>query len=576
MIVKNMEDPGLIRMMLHQGSRNNKIAALLINNGISELRRHKFTLQFLQIFHKSLHGKGPQSWKQAFIKKSTRPIIKEIESIAHAKEHGSEIFVKQTHNSLMNIFKHLNIQAISKAEENINNSGINISFEHSKLQPFLEKFELPATLRSYIGEDENADNDKVQIGKLFDRVSFPVLASSLLGAAAFISTTVQHSNRKFVDYFSEESKMEKPKKRMLWLTDTFTDQNGIAISLNRYREEIIANDLPIDFLICHESLESGKNLIVTRPIGTFDIPIYKEQNIRVPNIMEIHEIFRDGDYDSIMCSTEFLMGAVGLYLKKAFNVKANFFMHTDWLEFTKQTLDFTAQIQSRLKRFLRLFYKGFDGLFVLNSDHKKWMSGSKMNIPAEKITVIKHWVDPIFTVKDNKTSNDEKIILYVGRLSEEKGLLDFTYIMNCLQEENINAKAMFVGRGPLKDELKELLPDAIFVDWVKQEQLPDIYNKADLLLFPSRFDTFGRVVLEAISCGCPVAAYNQKGPKDIIENKISGILSKNKYTIAEDIAELFNSSSYYESMKVEAVKRSKLFRKEEIINKLLNKCDLLS
>jgi glycosyltransferase involved in cell wall biosynthesis len=60
--------------------------------------------------------------------------------------------------------------------------------------------------------------------------------------------------------------------------------------------------------------------------------------------------------------------------------------------------------------------------------------------------------------------------------------------------------------------------------WVDRERLPDIYSSADLLVFPSRFDTFGCTVLEAMSCGLPVAAFRTKGPRDLIQDTVNGIL----------------------------------------------------
>lgn len=582
MIVKNMEDPGLIRILLHKGTYGEKAAGLLINNGIAELRRHKFTLQFLKSFHNALHGKGPHFWAQTFVKKSAKPMIHEIENIAKSKSKSPEIYVQNTEKSLQKIFTILNRQAFNRSSENIKKLSLNNNSQEIKLQDILEKIEIPATFRSYIeeGEESAGKKDSIDIGRLFDRLPFPILASSIIAGSNFISSKVLNSNREYLDHFSEISGMGRRTKKMLWLTDTFTDKNGIAISLNNYRNEIISKNLPIDFLVCHETLKSDDHLIVTKPVGTFNAPMYKEQAIRIPNIVEIHEIFKSGNYDRIICSTELLMGVAGLYLKSCFNVKTYFFIHTDWLEFSKQTLELSGQVQNRLKRFSRQFYRSFDKLFVLNNDHKKWLTGNEMLISENKIITTKHWVSPIFTKSTNseitiRRTPDEKIILYVGRLSKEKGLLDFPYIIDRLKEDFINYRAVFVGRGPLKNELEREIPDALFIDWIEQSQLPQIYSQADFFIFPSKFDTFGRVVLESMSCGCPVAAYNEKGPKDIIEHGINGILASNKYDLAEEICQTMESHGLYQRMKIESVKRSQYFSKDTIIDNFLRETDLM-
>jgi glycosyltransferase involved in cell wall biosynthesis len=589
MIVNYMDDPGLIRMLLHQGDKSEKMLGFLITNGIGELRRHKFTLQFLKTFHNALHGKGPDFWTQAFIKKSARPMLQEIETIAKSRSLETNLYVAQTKKSIKSIYSQLSTQAMAKAAENIMEMNRESQLDQLKLQDLLEKIELPASIRTIFGDadpfisQEGEKKNNLNMGRLFDRLPFPVLASSIIAGVNFTSTKVLHDNRHFLNHFARENEIRTAPGRMLWLTDTFVDKNGIAISLNNYREEVCKRDLPIDFLVCHETLDPDDHLIVTKPIGTFPIPMYKEQSIRIPNIMDIHDIFRDGNYDRIICSTELMMGAVGLYLKKCFNVEAYFFLHTDWLEFAQTTLELSTQIVHRLMRFSREFYQQFDKLFVLNSDHAQWLAGPKMNIKAENISLIKHWVNPDFTVKKeasgkryiNKRVN-EKILLFVGRLSEEKGIFDFPYIVDKVKKTVGPCKVVFVGRGPAKDKLVTLMPEAIFLDWIEQEELPQIYNMADFLIFPSRFDTFGRVVLEALSCGCPVAAYNEKGPKDIIEDGISGVLREDKQGLAEELCRILSDDDLFQSMKGEAVNRSSLFGKENILGHFLEQTGLIT
>lgn len=115
-------------------------------------------------------------------------------------------------------------------------------------------------------------------------------------------------------------------------------------------------------------------------------------------------------------------------------------------------------------------------------------------------------------------------LLYVGRLSEEKGVYDLPEILKSVKNMGIKVELTIIGDGPSQAVLAQELPSANFISWLSQEQLAPHYGEADLLLFPSRFDTFGCVVLEAMSCGCPVLAYNCKGPKDIIEHGIHGYL----------------------------------------------------
>ncbi|MBN2655568.1 MAG: glycosyltransferase [Spirochaetales bacterium] len=580
-IVTQMEDPGLIRMMLHQGTKNEKLLAFLITNGINELRRHKFTMQFLKTFHKSLHGVGPEKWKKSFVKKSTKPLLGEIENIARAKKLDTEIYVRETRHTLDHLFNRLTKQIISRGGENISELSRKNQIGEIKLQEFLEKIELPASLRHLFGEEAESKAGTINAGKIFDRLSFPALASFIIGAVNFTSTKVLHDNRPFLDHFARENGLKTPAKRMLWLTDTFTDKNGIAISLNNYYDEVCRRNLPVDFLVCHETLESAGHLIVTRPLGSFPIPLYKEQSIRIPDIMAIQDIFKKGDYDRIICSTELLMGAAGIYLKQSFNVQAFFFLHTDWLEFASAKLELDEQNLNRLTRFARSFYQSFDKLIVLNRDHADWLAGPKMNIPREKIFATRHWLNKDFTRGLEETDSpcyirkkNEKVLLFVGRLSEEKGLLDFPEIATVVADQAGPVKVIFCGSGPARAKMETLLPDALFIDWVDQSELGSVYASADFLVFPSRFDTFGRVVLEALYCGCPVAAYNEKGPKDIVEDGVSGILRNNRYDLAEAIAAVLKDEVAHRQMRNEAIKRSAQFDSEKILKQFLGNTGL--
>lgn len=588
MIVKNMEDPGLVRMMTHQGTRNEKLLGFIITNGIGELRRHKFTMQFLKTFHKAIQGKEPDFWTQTFVKKSTRPLLSEIENIARSRKKGTDVYVKETKDSLRSLFTQLSRQAIFKGVGNLKELNKDKKIEQLKLQDLLEKIELPANLRTIFGEDFGVVNDhnsmkdkSINVGGLFDRLSFPLLASSIIGLVNFTSTLVLHDNRHFLDHFARENGMKTPPKRMLWLTDTFDDKNGIAISLKNYHDEICKKNLPIDILVCHESLESSNHLIVSKPLGSFPIPLYREQSIRIPDIMDIHEIFKEGNYDRVICSTELLMGGVGLYLKKCFNVEAYFFLHTDWLEFALKTLELSGQVRTRLTRFLRMFYRNFDKLITLNSDHAAWLTGPKMNISPEKVTTTKHWLNSEFSSGDKigghkyiQKNKDEKILLFVGRISKEKGISDFPEIYKIISEKCGPCKVVFVGRGPAKEELSSLMPEAVFIDWVEQNELASLYSMGDFLIFPSRFDTFGRVVLEALSCGCPVAAYSEKGPADILVDGVSGVLRSCRVELALEVSRILNDEHLHLRMRREALKRSEAFNSDNIIEYFLEQTGL--
>lgn len=109
------------------------------------------------------------------------------------------------------------------------------------------------------------------------------------------------------------------------------------------------------------------------------------------------------------------------------------------------------------------------------------------------------------------------VMLYVGRLAVEKGLPDF------LSLDRPGAK-LVVGDGPARASLERAHPDVFFLGPKFGEDLAEAYRAADVFVFPSRTDTFGLVMLEALASGLPVAAYPVMGPVDVIADAPVGCL----------------------------------------------------
>lgn len=109
-----------------------------------------------------------------------------------------------------------------------------------------------------------------------------------------------------------------------------------------------------------------------------------------------------------------------------------------------------------------------------------------------------------------------KTIITVGRVSKDKNLDDFCKIRGY--------RKILVGDGPYLSTLKSKYPDVEFTGYIPHGELKDKYNEADVFVFPSKFDTFGLVILEAMACGLPVVAYDVPSPNDIIQDGVTGYL----------------------------------------------------
>jgi glycosyltransferase involved in cell wall biosynthesis len=111
------------------------------------------------------------------------------------------------------------------------------------------------------------------------------------------------------------------------------------------------------------------------------------------------------------------------------------------------------------------------------------------------------------------------IFLYVGRVAVEKNLPAFLTL-------ELPGTKVVVGDGPERRRLETAFPAARFVGALHGESLAHAYSAADVLVFPSRTDTFGNVMLEALASGVPVAAYPVTGPGDLIDDPAVGALDE--------------------------------------------------
>ena len=110
-------------------------------------------------------------------------------------------------------------------------------------------------------------------------------------------------------------------------------------------------------------------------------------------------------------------------------------------------------------------------------------------------------------------------LLYVGRVAVEKNVAAFLAL-------DIPGTKIVVGDGPQLDELRQRYPEAAFLGLRRGAELAALYRSADVFVFPSKTDTFGNVMIEAMSSGLPVAAYPVSGPIDVLTDADCGAMDE--------------------------------------------------
>lgn len=172
------------------------------------------------------------------------------------------------------------------------------------------------------------------------------------------------------------------------------------------------------------------------------------------------------------------------------------------------------------RNIVKRFHKASQGMFIatqsLEDELRSWGFETKIYRLSRGANFDLFYPEKTDIYKDLP----RPIALYVGRIAIEKSIEDFL-------KTPFEGSKVIVGDGPSREELEEKYPDAHFVGIKQGEDLANHYRGADLFVFPSRTDTFGMVLVEALACGLPVAAYNVTGPKDIITQPLLGALHDN-------------------------------------------------
>jgi len=234
-------------------------------------------------------------------------------------------------------------------------------------------------------------------------------------------------------------------------------------------------------------------------------PFYPEIRFALATPGRVADRIRTFAPDHVHISTE---GPLGL-LARRYCVNRGWKFSTSYHTKFPEYLQAMARVPERWTyRMLRWFHNGASALMVATPSLEAELKACGFTAP------IRRWsrgVDPtIFRPRPKAESPYPRpVLLYVGRVSVEKGIEDF------LKLDTPGTKVI-VGDGPARADLAKRYPAAQFLGYRKGEELGACYASADLFVFPSRTDTFGLVVIEALASGLPVAAYPATGPIDIL------------------------------------------------------------
>ncbi len=203
-------------------------------------------------------------------------------------------------------------------------------------------------------------------------------------------------------------------------------------------------------------------------------------------------------------------------------------------------------LQSVAWRYLIWYYSQYSKVLVPSQYIRKLLE-SKGVMNMEVLTnginrdIFNSGAKPILARKKFGITSDENVVLYAGRIAKEKNLEMLIEASASMLNVMPKTRFLIVGAGPAETYYKDLVNkkglDAhfTFAGRVDLETLVSSYASADVLAFPSRFDTQGLVVLEAMATGLPAVVHKETAPAEFIENGSNGYLFSDKFDFHEKL-----------------------------------------
>ena len=322
-------------------------------------------------------------------------------------------------------------------------------------------------------------------------------------------------------------------RKRAWFTDTLDDVNGVATTIRKMTAAGVAAGEQLIVMTSRRRLNVTDIPIKNfRPIGEFELPEYELQRLSFPPIMQILDYIQREQFTEIIISTPGPMGLTGLLAAKMLNLQTSGIYHTDIPEYVRILTD-DRFLESLAWSYMHWLYGQVDTVFVNSEQYRKcWID---RGFAPEKLKILPRGLDTdLFTPTrrdltfwSSSSANGKEVrLLYVGRISKEKDLDVLANAYRKIRQSGQPVKLYLVGHGPYTEALAAALPDAVFLGYLKGEALAKAYASADVFVFPSTTDTFGNVILEAQASGLPVIVSDLGGPKELVDDGTTGLVTK--------------------------------------------------
>ena len=286
--------------------------------------------------------------------------------------------------------------------------------------------------------------------------------------------------------------------KILIVTDAWRPQvNGVVRTL-----EVLGRDLTA----------LGHEVRYATPEGRFTVPMptYPEIRLALFPRTGLEKEIRQFAPDAVHIATEGTLGLSARAICIRHGIEFSTSFHTRFPDYVKAR--FPLIPEDWVYRWLRWFHGPATAMMVATESLRREMQAhgfKNLRLWSRGVDVEAFHPEAGPLLADNGLPFEGPRWLYVGRVAVEKNIEAFLAL-------DLPGTKLVVGDGPARTALEKKYPAAKFLGTRSGEGLAAAYAGSDVFVFPSRTDTFGLVLLEALACGIPVAAYPVAGPLDVV------------------------------------------------------------
>ena len=337
------------------------------------------------------------------------------------------------------------------------------------------------------------------------------------------------------DFFGAPAdEWDAPAPRALVVTDTFDQINGAAGTMRRLAEWSSSHPPPsVTVVTCGPRAEMRPGLVRLRAAVDLPVPAYGDPDWRlgVPSALDVLDVVEASGANVIHAATPGPMGLAGLLAARALGLPFVASYHTELADYALQlTGDRLAADITR--RAVGWFYSQAERVYIPTRTTGRGLMDD--GIDPSRLYIFGRGVDTeafhperaSWAMRHRLGGRSATVVLYVGRLSREKGLDVLAQAFRRAASAHPKLELVLIGDGPYRTELAETLRGTRhrFLGPLTGSSLSAAYASADMFCLPSRTETFGQVVLEAAASGLPVIVTDQGGAHESVIDNETGLV----------------------------------------------------